>query len=425
MRDPACLLFVGLLTVGCNGNPTPDGTGTSAMDVDQDGFSPSEGDCNDADPTIHPDADEVACDNIDNDCNGQIDDGVAGWLQTKAERDSDGDGTPDGAIHFTYRDDGQPLTEAQTYVDPKLAEWEYLITWSYDQDRVTSKVRTGKDPYDETYQTDNEGRITRSEIDEGSDDMLERIVEMEYDERDRVILARTDADADGKVDFVQSWTFEGDRQIGWKTDADADGTWDSRYEEDWTDNRVQQTRTDNDEDADWDLVRTYTYDASGTLVRLDTDSDGDGKTDQVDSYTNNAAGQLLRSESDTDADGKPNAVEERDYNESGHQVAQRNDYEADGEWDALWEGWDHDADGNVGRARSDANADGEWDREWWYTWMQGRQTSIRFDSDGDGVPNTVFEWEYDELLHITHDRYDLQNDAVWDQENWYTWVCGG
>ena len=42
-------------------------------DLDNDGFTPSEGDCNDADASINPDMYEVI-DNIDNNCDGIIDD---------------------------------------------------------------------------------------------------------------------------------------------------------------------------------------------------------------------------------------------------------------------------------------------------------------------------------------------------------------
>jgi uncharacterized protein (TIGR02145 family) len=60
-----------------------------SIDVDGDGFTPNDGDCDDLNSNIYPGADEF-CDNVDNNCNAQVDenpvDGTTWYL------DSDGDG---------------------------------------------------------------------------------------------------------------------------------------------------------------------------------------------------------------------------------------------------------------------------------------------------------------------------------------------
>ena len=77
----------------------PDGEGTAWFDdlalyrlIDQDGdsYTPAQGDCNDNDAAINPGATEV-CDGVDNNCDGQIDEGVKNTYYA----DTDGDGYGD------------------------------------------------------------------------------------------------------------------------------------------------------------------------------------------------------------------------------------------------------------------------------------------------------------------------------------------
>ncbi len=45
----------------------------SAFDYDQDGCTENQGDCDDQNPSVNPAQQEI-CDQLDNDCNGEIDD---------------------------------------------------------------------------------------------------------------------------------------------------------------------------------------------------------------------------------------------------------------------------------------------------------------------------------------------------------------
>ena len=75
-----------------------DGDVDEGIDQDGDGFTPSAGDCDDTDPTIFPGAVELD-DGRDNDCNGSVDEG----------HDQDGDGfTPFGGDCDDTRDDTFP-----------------------------------------------------------------------------------------------------------------------------------------------------------------------------------------------------------------------------------------------------------------------------------------------------------------------------
>ena len=62
------------------------------MDEDGDGFLTAEGDCEDTDATVNP-GEVEACDGIDNNCDGVVDEGVA----TNIYLDEDGDGFGDDA----------------------------------------------------------------------------------------------------------------------------------------------------------------------------------------------------------------------------------------------------------------------------------------------------------------------------------------
>ncbi len=90
LRPPTVLLFAVLLAAGCpdNSKPLDDTMGNGAIDADGDGFDADE-DCDDANPEVHPGADEV-----DNDCDGEIDEGTDETFWG----DVDGDGYGDPGI---------------------------------------------------------------------------------------------------------------------------------------------------------------------------------------------------------------------------------------------------------------------------------------------------------------------------------------
>jgi hypothetical protein len=94
LRHPILLIALAAL-VACESKKVDTGI-PSESDLDGDGFFTSD-DCDDSNPTIHPEAPEV-CDSIDNDCDEQIDEvgpETPWWYQ---DRDRDGYGDPNDGV---------------------------------------------------------------------------------------------------------------------------------------------------------------------------------------------------------------------------------------------------------------------------------------------------------------------------------------
>jgi hypothetical protein len=78
VRGSAAVALLSLV-MGCDGNLTPavgveyGAADTGYIDQDGDGYTPREGDCDDTNLAINPDATEVVGDGIDSNCDGDPD----------------------------------------------------------------------------------------------------------------------------------------------------------------------------------------------------------------------------------------------------------------------------------------------------------------------------------------------------------------
>ena len=89
-------MLVLVLLAGCGEEGRTSSDYSSMSDMDGDGFTPSEGDCDDGNALVSPAEPEV-CDSLDNDCDGVADEELAIPLLIYADADGDGygAGSPD------------------------------------------------------------------------------------------------------------------------------------------------------------------------------------------------------------------------------------------------------------------------------------------------------------------------------------------
>ncbi|MFH1465398.1 MAG: putative metal-binding motif-containing protein [Pseudomonadota bacterium] len=127
---PRTFLLLALLALAaCGEDPKPDDTGappedTGPFDHDEDGWTGAGGDCDDADPAIHPEAEEV-CDGLDQDCDEAIDEGLeVTWY---ADADADGYGDPATTAEACaapegYLEDSTDCDDADATIHPGAEE---------------------------------------------------------------------------------------------------------------------------------------------------------------------------------------------------------------------------------------------------------------------------------------------------------------
>lgn len=111
-----------LLFISCNSTSTK-GEDTVHIDADMDGYS-VEDDCNDQNELVYPGAEEI-CDDVDNNCDGLVDEG----LRSTYYADSDGDGFGNPSLSILaceasegFVDDGTDCNDAAHTANPQAEE---------------------------------------------------------------------------------------------------------------------------------------------------------------------------------------------------------------------------------------------------------------------------------------------------------------
>ena len=386
----ACLMALG----GCRSEGEGSGGGGSVTDGDGDGFaSAADGgeDCDDTREDVFPGATED-CDTVDNDCDGEIDEGLTSSWSLDADGDGYGDpdttteacGAPEGYVtDASDCDDGRPgvnpgAVESCDFVDNDCdgeIDEEVETTWYLDQD--------GDGWGDEAVATGGCDQPAEFVDRDGDCDDLDAAVHPEATEV--CDEADTDEDCSGLADDEDPGV-DVDTFASWYLDADGDGAYHSVAAvlscDDPSSAGAAYTSTEPTSDsADCDDGDPLRYPLADEVCDVDDrDEDCDGlsdddddsleastrtawyEDDDADGYGDAASSVVERCDDpssgdqayvadatdcdDTDADVNPSAAEVCDPDDVDEDCSGAADDEDGGVDSSTWTDWYPDGDGD-------------------------------------------------------------------------------
>ena len=419
-------------------DPQDSGDVINEADLDEDGYSSEDGDCDDEDPNISPEAVEI-CDNIDNDCDSLIDEEDDSLDPESAfifspDLDEDGFGAntteiacslPDQGVadNSLDCDDNDPLTnpEAEEFCDEQDNDCDGII----DNDLVQMRFNYDDFSFGVVVGLGVGARHNTADgvyDDLGINGIPDFISDIIYDGFGRIVDFIQDTDADGVADYREASSYDQyGNLIEFEIDSDGDGSFDSS--ETWSyDANGNLLRHGIDEDGNGveESFEQYAYDAENNQTLQLKDTDGNGNTDfqREQFYTD---GILTRIEWDVNLDGMIDYVASFEYSDNNDLLS----------YEIIQEGTNYTYETSTNTysnglifstsKTTDTNVDGSFDQSEYWEFNESELT-VRYELDEglDGTFEQNYRRSYDEYDHLIEYREDVDGDGMFELLSYYT-----
>ncbi len=208
--------------------------------------------------------------------------------------DADGDGEPETRYEVYDHDEACQLAAFEED-DDRDGVLDFIGTYDWEDGLLTGESVNlpGFTQWSVAYGYDSQGQRVLEERDDLDDGSLDAITAYLWD-ADNQIRQDSDSNADGLVDLVRFWSYDGDGHVvAQLTDWNNDGAVDETVTWTWDGDRPLRAETDLGADGTVERLEAWVYDAQGNEVEYRYDVGNDGQPERRLLWVWDSAGQLI------------------------------------------------------------------------------------------------------------------------------------